>query len=33
MLTEYKNIKEGNVQNALFDVPGDYMLMSIPGMR
>jgi outer membrane lipoprotein-sorting protein len=33
MLTEYKNIKEGNVQNSLFDVPGDYMLLSVPGMR
>ena len=33
MLTEYKNIQEGNVQNSLFEVPGDYMLMSIPGMR
>jgi outer membrane lipoprotein-sorting protein len=33
MLVEYKNIKEGNVQNSLFDVPGDYMLLSVPGMR
>jgi len=33
MLTEYKNIQEGNVQNSLFEVPGDYMLMSLPGMR
>jgi outer membrane lipoprotein-sorting protein len=33
MLTEYKNIKEGNVQNSLFEVPGDYALMSLPGMR
>jgi len=33
MLTEYKNIQEGNVQDSLFEVPGDYMLMSIPGMR
>jgi hypothetical protein len=33
MLTDYKNIQEGNVQNSLFDVPGDYALMSIPGMR
>jgi outer membrane lipoprotein-sorting protein len=33
MLTEYKNIQEGNVQDSLFDVPGDYMLLSVPGMR
>ena len=33
MLMEYKNIKEENVQNSLFEVPGDYMLMSVPGMR
>ena len=33
MLVEYKNIKEGNVQNSLFEVPGDYMLLSVPGMR
>jgi outer membrane lipoprotein-sorting protein len=33
ILVEYKNIKEGNVQNSLFDVPGDYMLLSVPGMR
>jgi outer membrane lipoprotein-sorting protein len=33
MLIEYKNIQEGNVQNSLFEVPGDYALMSLPGMR
>ena len=33
MLTEYKNIQEGNVQNSLFEVPGDYALLSLPGMR
>ena len=33
MLVEYKNIKEGNVQNSLFDVPGDYMLLTVPGMN
>jgi hypothetical protein len=33
MFTEYKNIKEGKVDNSLFEVPGDYALMSIPGMR
>jgi outer membrane lipoprotein-sorting protein len=33
MLTEYKNIKEGNVQDSLFEIPGDYALMSLPGMR
>jgi hypothetical protein len=33
MLTEYKNIKEGKVDNSLFEVPGDYALMSLPGMR
>lgn len=33
MLTEYKNIQKRNVQDSLFEVPGDYMLMSVPGMR
>jgi outer membrane lipoprotein-sorting protein len=33
MLTEYKNMKEGRVSDSLFDVPGDYMKMSLPGMR
>ena len=33
MLTEYKNIQEGNVQDSLFEVPGNYMLMSVPGMH
>jgi outer membrane lipoprotein-sorting protein len=33
MLTEYKNIQEGNVKDSLFEVPGDYMLMSVPGMH
>ena len=33
MLTEYKNIKEGKLANALFEVPGDYAKMSMPGMR
>ena len=33
MLTEYKNIKEGPVANSLFEIPGDYAEMSIPGMR
>ncbi len=33
MLTEYKNIKEGQVANSLFEIPGDYAEMSIPGMR
>ncbi len=33
MLTEYKNIQEGNVQGSLFEVPGDYALLSLPGMR
>jgi outer membrane lipoprotein-sorting protein len=33
MFTEYKNIKEGKVDNSLFEVPGDYALMSLPGMR
>jgi hypothetical protein len=33
MLIEYKNIQKGNVQDSLFEVPGDYMLMSVPGMR
>jgi hypothetical protein len=33
MLTEYKNIKEGKVSDSLFDVPGDYMKISLPGMR
>jgi len=33
MLTEYKNIKEGKVENSLFEIPGDYALMSLPGMR
>ena len=33
MLTEYKNIKEGKVENSLFEVPGDYALMALPGMR
>lgn len=33
MFIEYKNIKEGNVQNSLFEVPGDYALLSLPGMR
>jgi hypothetical protein len=33
MLIEYKNIQDGNVQDSLFEVPGDYMLMSVPGMR
>ena len=33
MLTEYKNIKEGKVADALFEVPGDYAKMSMPGMR
>lgn len=33
MFTEYKNIKEGGVSDSLFDVPGDYMKMSVPGMR
>jgi outer membrane lipoprotein-sorting protein len=33
MLTEYKNIKEGNIQDSLFEVPGDYALLSLPGMR
>jgi hypothetical protein len=33
MLTEYRNIQEGNVQDSLFEVPGDYMLLSVPGMR
>jgi hypothetical protein len=32
-LTEYKNINEGQVANSLFEVPGDYARMSIPGMR
>ena len=33
MLTEYKNIKEGKIADALFEVPGDYVKMSLPGMR
>ena len=33
MLTEYKNIKEGKVADALFEVPGGYAKMSMPGMR
>ena len=33
MLTEYKNIKEEKLANALFEVPGDYAKMSLPGMR
>lgn len=33
MLTEYKNIKEGKLVSALFEVPGDYAKMSMPGMR
>jgi hypothetical protein len=33
MLTEYKNVQKGNVQDSLFEVPGDYMLMSVPGMH
>ena len=33
MFIEYKNIQEGNVQNSLFEVPGDYALLSLPGMR
>jgi outer membrane lipoprotein-sorting protein len=33
MFTEYKNIKEGKVAGSLFEVPGDYALMSVPGMR
>jgi outer membrane lipoprotein-sorting protein len=32
-LTEYKNIKEGAVADNLFEVPGDYARMSVPGMR
>jgi hypothetical protein len=32
-LTEYRNIKEGKVADSLFEVPGDYALMSVPGMR
>ena len=33
MLIEYKNIQKGNVKDSLFEVPGDYALMSVPGMR
>lgn len=32
-LTEYKNIKEGAIADSLFEVPGDYARMSVPGMR
>jgi len=33
MFTEYKNIKEGKVADALFEVPGGYAKMTMPGMR
>jgi hypothetical protein len=32
-LTEYKNINEGKVADSLFEVPGDYAKMSVPGRR
>ena len=32
MVTEYKNIKEGGVSDSMFEIPGGYKKMAIPGM-
>ncbi|OGP54201.1 MAG: hypothetical protein A2Y65_08485 [Deltaproteobacteria bacterium RBG_13_52_11] len=32
-LIEYKNIIEGKVADSLFEIPGDYAKMSVPGWR
>jgi hypothetical protein len=32
MVTEYTNIKEGGVNDSVFEVPRGYRKMSMPGM-
>ena len=32
MVTEYKNIKEGGVNDSMFEIPRGYTKMAIPGM-
>jgi hypothetical protein len=32
MVTEYKNIKEGGVNDSMFEIPHGYKKMAIPGM-
>ena len=33
VLTEYKNIREGAVSDSLFELPGGYAKITVPGMK